>query len=31
VAIGDGPGWSDELVRRMTAGAGDDDVALLRR
>ena len=29
VAIGDGPGWSDELVRRMTAGAGDDDVALL--
>lgn len=29
VAIGDGPGWSDELVRRMTVGAGDDDVALL--
>jgi PAS domain S-box-containing protein len=29
VAIGDAPGWSDELVRRMTAGAGDDDVALL--
>ena len=29
VAVGDGPGWSDELVRRMTAGAGDDDVALL--
>ena len=24
-----GAGWSDELVRRMTAGAGDDDVALL--
>ncbi len=29
VAVGDGPGWPDKLVRRMTAGAGDDDVALL--
>ncbi|HEV7657293.1 MAG TPA: SpoIIE family protein phosphatase [Mycobacteriales bacterium] len=29
VAVGDGPGWSDELVRRMLLGAGDDDVALL--
>ncbi len=27
--VGDGPGWSDELVRRMLVGAGDDDVALL--
>jgi GAF domain-containing protein/anti-sigma regulatory factor (Ser/Thr protein kinase) len=29
VAVGGGAGWSDELVRRMLAGAGDDDVALL--
>jgi PAS domain S-box-containing protein len=29
VAVGDGPGWPDELVRRMIVGAGDDDVALL--
>jgi PAS domain S-box-containing protein len=29
VAVGDGAGWADELVRRMTVGAGDDDVALL--
>jgi anti-sigma regulatory factor (Ser/Thr protein kinase) len=29
VIVGDGPNWPDELVRRMTAGAGDDDVALL--
>jgi anti-sigma regulatory factor (Ser/Thr protein kinase) len=28
-AAGAGPGWSDELVRTMLAGAGDDDVALL--
>ena len=27
--LGDAPGWSDELLRRMLAGAGDDDVALL--
>jgi anti-sigma regulatory factor (Ser/Thr protein kinase) len=29
VAVGDGPGWPDELVRRMIVGAGDDDLALL--
>jgi anti-sigma regulatory factor (Ser/Thr protein kinase) len=27
--VGGGPGWSDELVRRMLVGSGDDDVALL--
>jgi anti-sigma regulatory factor (Ser/Thr protein kinase) len=27
--VGSEPGWSDELVRRMLVGAGDDDVALL--
>ena len=29
VTLGEGPSWPDELVRRMTVGAGDDDVALL--
>jgi PAS domain S-box-containing protein len=29
VAVGEGPGWPDELVRRMIVGAGDDDIALL--
>ena len=29
VAVGEGPGWPDELLRRMLHGAGDDDVALL--
>jgi anti-sigma regulatory factor (Ser/Thr protein kinase)/GAF domain-containing protein len=29
VEVADTPGWSDELVRRMRVGAGDDDMALL--
>ncbi len=29
VAVGDGPGWPDALLRGMVVGAGDDDVALL--
>ncbi|HST66494.1 MAG TPA: SpoIIE family protein phosphatase, partial [Mycobacteriales bacterium] len=28
-AAGSGPGWTDELVKSMLVGAGDDDVALL--